>query len=352
MASVDEISIVFKVSGGTQFNISVPRNTTIKDLKDRISEPSSIPSSQQRLIYKGRILKDNDSLDEMKVESGHTMHLVKSGVQTENQKPQNISDQTADHNSSNNSQATNNNTSQNLNSIPPTCNGTNNGANQNPNDPFAAMMNMLSGSDLGFQAQNLRDFSQNSYNGFGGGPNNNFGNIPDLNSLMNSPIFQQSINELANNPQLVRNILHSNPMFAQLSANNPMLDQMLNNPEMMRMMLNPQMIQSVLNSNNMNSSNANSNQFSSPNGGFSSTQLNGLLNDPSIASMLSGITNGANRNINSNAPNPMPQMYATQLSQLRDMGFIDVDASLSALQESGGDINAAINKLLERGIGQ
>ncbi|TRY52118.1 Ubiquilin [Cryptosporidium tyzzeri] len=355
MASINEISIVFKVSGGTQFNISVPRNTIVKDLKDKISEPSNIPSSQQRLIYKGRILKDSDSLDGMKVESGHTMHLVKSGVQVENQKPTNILDQAADYNSSSgNSQTTNNNNAQNFNSIPPASNDTNNGTNHNSNDPFAAMMNMLNGSDLGFQTQNLRNFSQNSYNGFGGIPNNNnFGNIPDLNSLMNSPIFQQSINELANNPQLVRNILHSNPMFAQLSANNPMLDQMLNNPEMMRMMLNPQMIQSVLNSNNMNSSAANSSPFSSLNGGGPNvTQINGLLNDSSIASMLSGVANGANRSVNSNAPNPAPQMYATQLSQLRDMGFIDTDASLSALQESGGDINAAINKLLERGVGQ
>ncbi|OII72062.1 uncharacterized protein cubi_01395 [Cryptosporidium ubiquitum] len=354
MVSTDEISIIFKVSGGTQFNISVPRNLTIKDLKDRISEPSNIPSSQQRLIYKGRILKDNDSLDDMRVESGHTMHLVKSGVQAESQKSQGTLDQAVNYNSSSaNNNAINNNANQNFDLTSNSQNSTNNGVNHNPNDPISAMMNMLNGSDLGFQTQNLRNISQNSYNGFGGVPNNaNFGNIPDLNSLMNSPIFQQSINELANNPQLVRSILQSNPMFAQLSANNPMLDQMLNNPEMMRMMLNPQMIQSVLNSNNTNNNTTNSNPFSSLNGVPNNLQLNGLLNDPNIASMLSGMVNGMNGGVNSNTSAPTTQMYATQLSQLRDMGFIDTDASLSALQESGGDINAAINKLLERGIGQ
>lgn len=351
MASSDDISIVFKVSGGTQFNISVPKNLTVKDLKDRISEPSNVPSSQQRLIYKGRILKDNDSLDDMKVENGHTMHLVKSGVQTDNQKTQKTLNQAPDSNfSSGNTQSTNNNT----NSIPSSQNNVNIGANQSANDPIAAMMNMLNNPDLGLQAQNLRNIPQNGYNGFGGIPNgNNFGNIPDLSSLMNSPIFQQSINELANNPQLVRNILHSNPMFAQLSANNPMLDQMLNNPEMMRMMLNPQMIQSVLSSNNAANSTANPNPFSSLNGFPNNSQLNGLLNDPNIASMFSGMMNEANRGgVNNNTHTPASQMYAMQLNQLRDMGFIDTDASLSALQESGGDINAAINKLLERGIGQ
>lgn len=350
MAPIDEISIVFKVSGGTQFNISVPKNLTVKDLKDKISEPSNVPSSQQRLIYKGRILKDNDSLEDMKVENGHTMHLVKSGVQTDNQKANKTLNPTPECNtSSGNGQSTNNNT----NSIPLSQNNVDIGANQNANDPISAMMNMLNSSDLGLQAQNIRNTTQNGFNGFGGIPNsNNFGNLPDLASLMNSPIFQQSINELANNPQLVRNILHSNPMFAQLSANNPMLDQMLNNPEMMRMMLNPQMIQSVLNSNNATNSTMNPNPFSSLNGLPNNSQLNGLLNDPNIASMFSGMMNEVNIGVNNNTPTPASQMYATQLNQLRDMGFIDTDASLSALQESGGDINAAINKLLEKGIGQ
>ncbi|KAJ1610173.1 DSK2 like protein [Cryptosporidium canis] len=346
MTSAEEISIVFKVSGGTQFSINVPGNISVKDLKDKISEPSNIPISQQRLIYKGRILRDNDTLDGMKVESGHTMHLVKSGLQTDIQKPSNTPNQVPDTSSSGNNQQTNNT----IESTPSIQNNTSTGANQSVNDRIAAMMNMLNNPELGLQAQSIINSSQNSNSGYLGNPNStNPVNMPDLSSLMNSPIFQQSINELASNPQLVRNILYSNPMFAQLSANNPMLDQMLNNPEMMRMMLNPQTIQSVLSSNNI--INTNPSQLSSSNGLPSTSQLSGLLNNPNIASMLSGMMNEANRGVN-NAPTPPQQMYAAQLNQLRDMGFIDADASLSALQETGGDINAAINKLLERGIGQ
>ncbi|KAF7459315.1 Ubiquitin family protein [Cryptosporidium felis] len=341
MPSTDEVSITFKVSGGTQFNVSVPRTKSIKEIKEQISELSKIPISQQRLIYKGRILKDNDILDDMKVESGHTMHLVRSGAQMEQNKPQNSTSQAANNNFSNSNQSSN---------ISSFETNPNTGVNTTANDPITSMVeNLLNNSDFGLQAQTLRNNAQGN-NQFSGIPNpNNSGAIPDFSSLMNSPIFQQSINELANNPQLVRNLLNSNPMFAQLSANNPMVEQMLNNPEMLRMMLNPQMIQTVLSSGNMNTPGMNNNPLLTQNiPNFS--QLGGILNDQNIASMMSGMINGANAGNNSNVP--PAQLYMTQLNQLRDMGFIDTDASLSALQETGGDINAAINKLLERGIGQ
>lgn len=43
--------------------------------------------------------------------------------------------------------------------------------------------------------------------------------------------------------------------------------------------------------------------------------------------------------------------YQTQLQQLEDMGFIDRNANLLALQRTGGDVNAAISWLLETGHG-
>ena len=43
--------------------------------------------------------------------------------------------------------------------------------------------------------------------------------------------------------------------------------------------------------------------------------------------------------------------FASQLQSLTDMGFIDRDANIAALQESDGDVNAAITRLLERGLG-
>eukprot|EP01024_Parvocaulis_polyphysoides_P070689 TRINITY_DN8734_c0_g1_i10.p2 TRINITY_DN8734_c0_g1~~TRINITY_DN8734_c0_g1_i10.p2 ORF type:complete len:140 (+),score=28.68 TRINITY_DN8734_c0_g1_i10:59-421(+) len=39
--------------------------------------------------------------------------------------------------------------------------------------------------------------------------------------------------------------------------------------------------------------------------------------------------------------------YATQLQQLQDMGFVDRSANIRALQATGGNVNAAVERLLQ-----
>eukprot|EP01067_Filipodium_phascolosomae_P009262 Filipodium_phascolosomae@DN8214_c0_g1_i1.p1 len=72
-----KINLTFKVSGGTQFELEVDSLITVLDLKKLAVESSSIPAEEQRLIYKGRILKDADTLTQHKITSGHCMHLVR-----------------------------------------------------------------------------------------------------------------------------------------------------------------------------------------------------------------------------------------------------------------------------------
>ena len=43
---------------------------------------------------------------------------------------------------------------------------------------------------------------------------------------------------------------------------------------------------------------------------------------------------------------PAEQLYATQLSQLQAMGFIDTEANISALRATGGNVHAAVERLL------
>jgi ubiquilin len=49
------------------------------------------------------------------------------------------------------------------------------------------------------------------------------------------------------------------------------------------------------------------------------------------------------------APRP-PELYAAQLSLMAEMGFADADANLRALVESGGNLDAAIQKLMDQGL--
>lgn len=53
---------------------------------------------------------------------------------------------------------------------------------------------------------------------------------------------------------------------------------------------------------------------------------------------------------------PMPQLdpaqrFATQLQQLRDMGFTDQERNIQALQQTGGNVNAAVERLLSGPLG-
>ena len=41
--------------------------------------------------------------------------------------------------------------------------------------------------------------------------------------------------------------------------------------------------------------------------------------------------------------------FADQISQLCDMGFLDTDANLRALVATGGNVNAAVERLLSGG---
>ena len=40
------------------------------------------------------------------------------------------------------------------------------------------------------------------------------------------------------------------------------------------------------------------------------------------------------------------QVYAVQLQSMRDMGFINDEANIAALKETGGNVNAAVERLL------
>lgn len=43
---------------------------------------------------------------------------------------------------------------------------------------------------------------------------------------------------------------------------------------------------------------------------------------------------------------PPEQLYAAQLSQLQEMGFFDIQENLRALSAVGGNVNAAVERLL------
>jgi len=52
-----------RCSNGNKFTVEVDLDTTVLALKGLLAEQSEIPADQQRLIYKGRVLKDDHTLN-------------------------------------------------------------------------------------------------------------------------------------------------------------------------------------------------------------------------------------------------------------------------------------------------
>jgi ubiquilin len=83
-ATTEEAPITFTVKSSTdaKFTLTLPLSTLVSELKEKLSgsEYADTPADRQRLIYSGRVLKDNETLEAYKIKDGHTIHLVKSAA--------------------------------------------------------------------------------------------------------------------------------------------------------------------------------------------------------------------------------------------------------------------------------
>lgn len=59
----DWATIHIRCSNGNKFLVKASLSSTVGALKATLVEKSTIPVDRQRLIYRGRVLKDDDSLE-------------------------------------------------------------------------------------------------------------------------------------------------------------------------------------------------------------------------------------------------------------------------------------------------
>lgn len=58
------------------YNFRVDKNMCVSSFKEKIADQVGVPVGQQRLIFRGKVLKDEHLLSEYHVENGDTLHLV------------------------------------------------------------------------------------------------------------------------------------------------------------------------------------------------------------------------------------------------------------------------------------
>ncbi|KAA8522930.1 hypothetical protein F0562_009353 [Nyssa sinensis] len=70
------IEIKIKTLDSQTYTLRVNKQVPVPDLKEQIASVTGVLSEQQRLICRGKVLKDDQLLSAYHVEDGHTLHLV------------------------------------------------------------------------------------------------------------------------------------------------------------------------------------------------------------------------------------------------------------------------------------
>ncbi|KAL2869806.1 ubiquitin domain-containing protein DSK2 [Aspergillus lucknowensis] len=222
-ATAEDAPITFniKASNDARFILTLPLSTPVSDLKERLSSPeyADTPAERQRLIYSGRVLKDNDTLATYKIKDGHTIHLVKSAAS--NPRPPAPTQSTS-------AAATATATSNQAATGVPT-----NLAAGTGNNPLA-----------GLTGARYAGFAQLPGAGMFG-PDGGMGPPPDADSMLQmleNPQFQSAINEALQNPAMIDMMIQQNPLLRDA----PGARQMLQSPEFRRMLTDPNSLRHMI----------------------------------------------------------------------------------------------------------
>jgi ubiquilin len=72
-----DITINIKCSNSDKSSVVVSTSATIVELKAKIAEVTEVPPESQRLIYKGKVLKDDSTVEFYAIADGDTCHMVR-----------------------------------------------------------------------------------------------------------------------------------------------------------------------------------------------------------------------------------------------------------------------------------
>ncbi|KAG0209003.1 Ubiquilin-4 [Mortierella sp. GBA30] len=78
------IVLTIRPSSGSTFTTAISTDSTVLHLKEKLAT-ADLPASSIRLVYSGRVLKDEDQLSLYSIKEGHTIHMVKSATNRANE---------------------------------------------------------------------------------------------------------------------------------------------------------------------------------------------------------------------------------------------------------------------------
>ncbi|GAB4838651.1 hypothetical protein Ancab_028195 [Ancistrocladus abbreviatus] len=75
-APSEDVAVNIRCSNGSKFSVQTGLGSTVGAFKVLVAQNCDVPADQQRLIYKGRILKDDQTLESYGLQADHTVHMV------------------------------------------------------------------------------------------------------------------------------------------------------------------------------------------------------------------------------------------------------------------------------------
>ena len=98
----EEILIKIKTMNSTTFPINIIKSSKISELKSKIFQKVRIQSTNQRLIYQGKVLENTKKIEDYKINEGDVIHLVETNNQNYQQPPNNNINTINNNNNNNN----------------------------------------------------------------------------------------------------------------------------------------------------------------------------------------------------------------------------------------------------------
>lgn len=283
--------------------VQVPEGASVRQLKEAVEKKFNAPYEQLCIIFAGRIVKDDDTLQQHGIKDGLTVHLV---IKSANRPQQDSTSATPSSPSSTAARAAPNVPTD----APPS---SVDGGRSTPQAPLnlggIGALGGLSGFGLG--STHFVEMQQRMQREM-------INNPEMMRQLMDSPFVQS----LMSNPEVMRSLIMNNPQMQDLMERNPEVTHMLNNPELMRQTMelarNPAMMQELMRSQDR----AMSNLESIP-GGFSALQrMYRDIQEPMLSAaqesmgsnpFASLVTNSAGENVQQGRENtdPLPNPWAS-----------------------------------------
>jgi ubiquilin len=177
-----------------------------------------------------------------------------------------------------------------------------------------------------------------------------------MEAALSSPVAAAAMEQLISNPQLFEAAVMSHPQLRAMTEANPAIREMMSDPAMMRAMMNPASVRQMMQV-----------RFTPPwvplhpaadclahtvvqmQQALQQFEQRGGVGNPFGMPSFDGMPPFGGGFGSMPAPGPRvppEQAFASQLQQLSDMGFYDREANVQALQATGGNVHAAVERLL------